>query len=74
MLMDLATSHGPAPSVPDDGCSLQAVACACLLSLVTVRGDTGKILEALGAMLMCPRQLATQSIKVSVFEHVFMKN
>lgn len=64
LLMDLATSHGPESSVPNDGSHFTAVACACLLSLVVVRGDTGKYLTAAAALLMCPRVLSIQNIQV----------
>lgn len=64
LLLDLATLHGPESSVPNDGTHLTAVACSCLLSLVVVRGDTGKYLSAAAALLMCPRALALQNIKV----------
>lgn len=65
LLLDLATLHGPESSVPNDGSHLTAIACACLLSLVVVRGDTGKFLAAAAALLMCPRALAIQNIKVT---------
>lgn len=65
LLLDLATLHGPESSVPNDGSHLTAIACACLLSLVVVRGDTGKFLAAAAALLMCPRALAIQNIKVN---------
>ncbi|KAJ8975749.1 hypothetical protein NQ317_015371, partial [Molorchus minor] len=63
LMLDLATSHGPESSVPNDGSHLTAVACACLLSLVVVRGDTGKYLAATAALLMCPRALSLQNIQ-----------
>ncbi|GLH12984.1 Probable E3 ubiquitin-protein ligase HERC2 [Gryllus bimaculatus] len=62
LLLNLATSHGPESAAADDGSHLTAVACACLLSLVVVRGDTGKLLSATAALLMCPRALASQNI------------
>lgn len=65
LLLDLATLHGPESSVPNDGTHLTAIACACLLSLVVVRGDTGKLLAATAALLMCPRALAMQNIQVT---------
>jgi hypothetical protein len=65
LLLDLATSHGPESDAANDGSHLTAVACACLLSLVVVRGDTGKLLSATAALLMCPRALASQNIHVS---------
>ncbi|KAF5304147.1 hypothetical protein FQA39_LY01932 [Lamprigera yunnana] len=64
LLLDLATLHGPETSVPNDGSHLTAIACACLLSLVVVRGDTGKFLSATAALLMCPRALAMQNIQM----------
>lgn len=62
--MDFATSHGAESAVTNDGNHLTAVACACLLSLVVVRGDTGKLLTAVTALLMCPRALAVQNVQV----------
>ncbi|XP_074101339.1 MYC binding protein highwire isoform X2 [Cotesia typhae] len=64
LLLDLATSHGPESTVANDGKHLTAVACACLLSLVVVRGDTGRLLAAIAALLMCPRALAVQNIRM----------
>ncbi|XP_060534839.1 E3 ubiquitin-protein ligase MYCBP2 isoform X2 [Cylas formicarius] len=64
LLLDLATLHGPESSVPNDGTHLTAVACACLLALVVVRGDTGKYLSATAALLMCPRALSIQNIQM----------
>lgn len=71
LLLDLATLHGPESSVPNDGTHLTALACACLLSLVVVRGDTGKFLSASAALIMCPRALALQNIKVSFKETIY---
>lgn len=64
LLLDLATSHGPESAAANDGSHLTAVACACLLSLVVVRGDTGRLLAAIAALLMSPRALAVQNIQV----------
>ncbi|XP_044762914.1 E3 ubiquitin-protein ligase MYCBP2 [Coccinella septempunctata] len=64
LLLDLATLHGPESSVANDGTHLTAIACACLLSLVVVRGDTGKYLSATAALLMCPRALSLQNIQM----------
>ncbi|KAK9891452.1 hypothetical protein WA026_014685 [Henosepilachna vigintioctopunctata] len=64
LLLDLATLHGPESSVPNDGTHLTAIACACLLSLVVVRGDTGKYLSAAAALLMCPRALSMQNVQM----------
>ncbi|XP_014476553.1 PREDICTED: E3 ubiquitin-protein ligase MYCBP2 isoform X5 [Dinoponera quadriceps] len=64
LLLDLATSHGPESAAANDGSHLTAVACACLLSLVVVRGDTGRLLAAIAALLMSPRALAVQNIQM----------
>ena len=64
LLLDLATSHGPESNAANDATHLTAVACSCLLSLVTVRGDTGKLLSAVAALLMSPRALSSQNILV----------
>ncbi|XP_066580931.1 E3 ubiquitin-protein ligase MYCBP2 [Prorops nasuta] len=64
LLLDLATSHGPEPAAANDGTHLTAVACSCLLSLVVVRGDTGRLLATVAALLMSPRALAIQNIQM----------
>ncbi|XP_046683725.1 E3 ubiquitin-protein ligase MYCBP2 isoform X4 [Homalodisca vitripennis] len=66
LLLELATSSGEPPTSHNDGSNLTAVACACLLSLVVVRGETGKLLAATAALLMSPRILATQNIVLPV--------
>ncbi|RZF32322.1 hypothetical protein LSTR_LSTR001786 [Laodelphax striatellus] len=67
LLLDLATTSqeataGSSSSAANDGRHLTAVACACLLSLVAAYGDTGHLLRAVAALLMCPRPLAQQNI------------
>jgi hypothetical protein len=54
----------PRSSAESESESLSALACSCLLSLVVARGDTGKLLTAIAAMLMFSARLATQDIKV----------
>ena len=44
--------------------SVSSLACCCLLSLVIARGETGKILTTLAAMLMYSTRLAAQHIMV----------
>ena len=69
--MDLATSTLPAePRSPAGTKPLTSLACACLLSMVIARGDTGKILAATAAALMSPAVLASQEIKVGGFVNV----
>jgi len=46
------------------GGSVSALACCCLLSLVIARGDTGKLLTTVAAMLMYSTRLAAQHIMV----------
>ncbi|KAK4298747.1 hypothetical protein Pmani_028926 [Petrolisthes manimaculis] len=65
LLLRLATaSNGDVLNCPSS--PLVGVACACLLSLVVARGETGKFLRATADILMTSRQLATQSIQVPV--------
>uniref|UniRef100_A0A8D8RF51 RCR-type E3 ubiquitin transferase n=1 Tax=Cacopsylla melanoneura TaxID=428564 RepID=A0A8D8RF51_9HEMI len=63
LLLDIATScDSKTDPKCDSGNSLTAISCSCLLSLVTVRGETSKILQAITMLLMSPRRLALQSI------------
>uniref|UniRef100_A0A1B6EGK8 PHR domain-containing protein n=1 Tax=Clastoptera arizonana TaxID=38151 RepID=A0A1B6EGK8_9HEMI len=64
LLLDLTTSSEPDISAPNDGMHLTAIACSCLLSLVAVRGDTGKLLNAVATLLMCPKNLYLQNIQL----------
>ena len=64
LLLDLATTHDPESSITNDGKNLTSVACACLLSLVVVRGDTGRLLATVAALLMSSRTLVLQNIQV----------
>ncbi|XP_058809373.1 E3 ubiquitin-protein ligase MYCBP2-like [Phymastichus coffea] len=66
LLLDLATSHGPESAAANDGNHLTAVACACLISLVVVHGDTGRLLATIAALLMSPQALAVQNIKMPI--------
>lgn len=70
LLLDLATLH---TGEDEASTCLTAVACSCLLALVTARGDTGKILSAVAALLMCPRLVANQTIQVSFHFYVNWK-
>lgn len=45
----------------------KAVSCSCLISLVIVRGDTGKILNTLTTLIMCPYNASPRKIIVSKF-------
>lgn len=60
-------SHGPESSAANDGSHLTAVACSCLLSLVVVRGDPGRLLATISALLMSPKALTNQNIQVKYF-------
>ncbi|KFM80172.1 putative E3 ubiquitin-protein ligase MYCBP2, partial [Stegodyphus mimosarum] len=64
LLLDISSSS---PSMLDQAhssytCNLTSFACACLLSLVIARGDTGKLLSAASAMLMSSQALASEEI------------
>ncbi|KAL1456648.1 hypothetical protein WDU94_001361, partial [Cyamophila willieti] len=64
LLLDIATSCDSKTESTkcESGNSLTAISCSCLLSLVTVRGETSKILQAITMLLMSPRRLSLQSI------------
>lgn len=63
MLLELATLHGPAAQ-SNDASNWSAIGCSALLGLCVARGDTGKTLKAISALLMSPKVLATQNIQV----------
>lgn len=46
----------------------KAVSCSCLISLVIVRGDTGKIMNTLTTLIMCPLNASPRKIIVSYFQ------
>lgn len=69
LLLKLATMSHVATN---DASHLTSVACSCLISLVIARGDTGKILSALAALLMCPQSIALQSIHVIINNTSFL--
>jgi RCR-type E3 ubiquitin transferase len=61
----LAATSTPSKTAESESESLSALACSCLISLVIARGDTGKLLTAIAAMLMFSARLAKQEIKVN---------
>jgi len=62
LLLDMATGNY------DNGTyDFKAVSCSCLISLVIVRGDTGKILNTLTTLIMCPCNASPKKIIVSSF-------
>lgn len=63
LLLELATLHGPVQS--NDATNWSAIGCSALLGLCVARGDTGKTLKAISALLMSPKVLATQNIQVN---------
>lgn len=65
LLLDLSTLHGPISNEkPMSGTNWSSIACSALLGLCVARGDTGKILKAIAALLMSPKLLSTQIIQV----------
>lgn len=56
----------PGSPQEDSSLELSSMASACLLSLVVARGDTGKMLSALAAMLTGPRELSEAVMPVRV--------
>lgn len=66
LLLELATLHGPSQS--NEATNWSAIGCSALLGLCVARGDTGKTLKAISALLMSPKVLATQNIQVSILK------
>ncbi|XP_024084698.1 E3 ubiquitin-protein ligase MYCBP2 isoform X3 [Cimex lectularius] len=60
LLLELATM--PQEGSSNSASHLTSVACSCLIALVIARGDTGKLLSALAALLMCPHSVSQQNI------------
>lgn len=62
LLLDMATGNY------DNGTyDFKAVSCSCLISLIIVRGDTGKVLNTLTTLIMCPYNTSPRKIIVSTF-------
>jgi len=64
LLLDLATMPAAISSTTGAEANWSAMACAALLGLCIARGDTGKMLKAIAAMLMSPRQLSAQIVQL----------
>lgn len=62
LLLDLATFN----TGGTESYSWSAVACSALIGLCVARGDTGKMLKAISAMLMSPPSTFSQSIQLPV--------
>lgn len=62
LLLDLATYN----TGGTESYSWSAVACAALIGLCVSRGDTGKTLKAISAMLMSPQSTFAQPIRIPV--------
>lgn len=73
LLLELATLQGPA-SQCNDATNWSAIGCSALLGLCVARGDTGKTLKAISALLMSPKLLATQNIQVTFIERQHVKS
>lgn len=65
LLLNLATLHGsfPAPQEADLS-NWSSVACSAVLGLCIARGDTGKTIKAIAALIMSPKILSEQKIQV----------
>ncbi|XP_054731353.1 E3 ubiquitin-protein ligase highwire isoform X3 [Anastrepha obliqua] len=64
LLLDLTTMPAAMVSNATTEANWSAMACAALIGLCIARGDTGKILKAIAAMLMSPKQLSRQIIQL----------
>lgn len=64
LLLNLSTSNGSGSSAVGEVNNWSAIACSALLGLCVARGDTGKTLKAIAALLMSPKTLNEQYIQV----------
>lgn len=65
LLLNLATLHGSFPASQEaDLSNWSSIACSALLGLCIARGDTGKTIKALAALIMSPKILSEQKIQV----------
>lgn len=65
LLLNLATLHGTIPtSQESDLTNWSSIACSALLGLCIARGDTGKTIKAIAALIMSPKILSGQNIQV----------
>lgn len=74
LLLDMATFNGTSAGGPDTSYSWSAVACSALLGLCVARGDTGKMLKAIAAMLMSPPAFSTQSIQLPTVLNILQRS
>lgn len=69
LLLNLATLHGSVPTPQEaDLASWSSIACSALLGLCIARGDTGKTIKAIAALIMSPKILSEQKIQVCTHE------
>lgn len=69
LLLNLATLHGGLTTPQDslnDLSSWSSIACSALIGLCIARGDTGKTIKAISALIMSPRVLSGQNIQVCI--------
>lgn len=67
LLLNLATLHGGLTTPQDslnDLSNWSSVSCSALLGLCVARGDTGKSIKAIAALIMSPKMLSGQNIQV----------
>lgn len=67
LLLNLATLHGGLPTPQDsDLTNWSSIACSTLLGLCVARGDTGKTIKTIAALIMSPKILSGQNIQVFI--------
>lgn len=77
LLLSLATMHGGMMTQQDSLNELSnwsSVACSALLGLCVARGDTGKTLKAISALIMSSKILSEQNIQVGLIWLIVIKN
>lgn len=65
LLLNLSTSNSSGSSSVGEVNNWSGIACSALLGLCVARGDTGKTLKAIAALLMSPKTLSEQYIQVN---------
>lgn len=64
LLLDLATVSTAESAVASAEGDWSSVACSALVGLCIAKGDTGKMLKAIAALIMSPRHLSSQRIQM----------
>lgn len=73
LLLDISTFNGHV-GLDNETQKWSAIACSALLGLCVARGDTGKMLKAIAAILMSSKQLFSQVIQLPVVLNILQRS